>query len=84
MDTLALTVGRILIVTKKMPCRRETSGRRATIPDGQQIIILSVAPVSGHVHFLVANPGQQETFTSFQTTIERYCAGAKPAALKAE
>jgi hypothetical protein len=34
-----------LIVTTKMPCRRESNGRHATIPDDQKIIILNAVAV---------------------------------------
>jgi hypothetical protein len=33
-------VGKTLIVTEKMPCKRESNGRHATIPEGQRITIL--------------------------------------------
>jgi hypothetical protein len=67
-----------LIVTKAIPCRRESNGRHATIPDGQEITILSPVKDSNDVRFSVAFEGKQETFTTFPSTISRCCGDAKP------
>jgi len=79
-----LKVGQTLIVRKAMPCRREANRRHATVSEGQEIIILQPVPGSGYVHFSVNNQDPREAFRTFESTIERCCAGAKPAASKEE
>ena len=74
-----LQAGQTLVVTKDMPCQRELNRRHATIPDGQRIVIQKLESVS--VSFSVPRAGQEETFTTLLSTIERCCAGAKKAAV---
>ena len=76
-----LQAGQTLIVMKDMPCKRELNRRHATIPDGQRIVIQKLESVS--VRFSVTRAGQDETFTTLLSTIDRCCADAnKPAVLK--
>jgi hypothetical protein len=68
-------VGKTLIVTEKMPCKRESNGRHATIPQGQRITILDrVQGSENGVRFSAGPEGTQETFTASPDTLERCCA----------
>ncbi len=78
---VTLIAGQTLIVTTKMPCQRESSRRRATIPEGQEITILD--SLAGSVRFS-AGPEGKETFATLQTTIKRCCTVAKHGSSKGE
>jgi hypothetical protein len=67
-----------LIVTGKIPRKRESNGRHSPIPEGLRITILDrVQRSENGVRFSAGPEGMQETFTASPDTIERCCAIVK-------
>jgi hypothetical protein len=80
---ITLKVGDTLTVKSDLPCWREARGKRhATIPFGQQIVILNSPPLSYTVRFSAAHEGHQESFSTLSSAIERCCRDVKSAVPK--